>query len=172
MDRVARLADSRDMEPVEGTVEVDVPLDELWRCFSRPDWWPRWNDCFFWVHNHSLQAGRRLLWAFQPIRPRYLYKLPSVAKIVEVEPGRRATWEVTAVPGMYARHTYSLESRGDGRSAFSTWEKAMGSGFRLTHRFWLAHFRFVRDYSLDGARRLEHIYRREGRLDDATLPRR
>jgi len=73
---------------------------------------------------------------------------------------------------MYARHTYSLEQCSDGRSAFSSWEQAMGRGFRATRRFWLAHFRFVRDRSLEGAQLLEEIYRREGRLDDSTLPRR
>jgi Polyketide cyclase / dehydrase and lipid transport len=172
MDRGAQLLASGEMEPVEGTAEVDVPVDELWRCFSRPDWWPRWNASFFWVHNRSLEPGRQLLWAFHPIRPRYLYKLPAAARIVDVEPERRATWEVTAFPGMYARHTYSLEGRGDGSSAFGSWEQAMGRGFRLTRRFWIAHFRFVCDRSLQGARRLEEIYRREGRLDDATLPRR
>jgi len=37
---------------------------------------------------------------------------------------------------------HSLEQRSDGRSAFSSWEQAMGGGFRATRRFWLAHFRF------------------------------
>ena len=78
---------------------------------------------------------------------------------------RRVTWEVTAFPGMCARHTYSIEDRGDGRSAFSSWEQAMGPGFRLTRAFWVAHFRFVRDTSLEGAQRLEEIYVREGRIE-------
>lgn len=169
MSRAEQLLASHDMEPVQGTVEVEIPADELWRCFSRPDRWPRWNECFLWVRNRSLGAGRLLVWAFQPIKPQYLYKLPAIARIVEVEPERRATWEVTAVPGMYARHTYSIEPRGDGRSAFSSWEQAMGPGFRLTRRFWVAHFEFVRDRSVEGARRLEEIYRREGRLDPAAL---
>jgi hypothetical protein len=170
MDRAAQLLASREMEPVEGTVEIDVPVEDLWRCFARPGWWPRWNASFLWVHNRSLEPGRQLLWVFQPIKPQYLYKLPAAARIVEVEPEQRVTWEVTAFPGMFARHTYSLESRGDGRSAFSSWEQAMGRGFRLTRGFWIAHFRFVRDRSLEGARCLEDIYRREGRLEDETLP--
>jgi len=172
MERAERLVASHEMDPVQGTVEIAVPVEELWSCFSRPDWWPRWNRCFLWVRNRSLVVGQQLLWAFEPIKPQYVYKLPAAAKIVEVEPKRRATWEVTAFPGMYARHTYSLEERGDGRSAFSSWEQAMGGGFRATRRFWVAHFRFVRDRSLEGAQLLEEIYRREGRLDDSTLPRR
>jgi hypothetical protein len=169
MSRAEQLLASHDMEPVQGTIEIDVPADALWECFSHPNWWPRWNGSFFWVHNESLEPGRQLLWAFQPIRPRYLYKLPAAAKIVEVVPGERATWEVTAFPGMYARHTYSLEDRGGGRTAFTSWEQAMGRGFRATQRFWLAHFRFVRDRSLEGARRLEQAYARDGGLDVSTL---
>jgi hypothetical protein len=168
--RAERLVASHEMEPVQGTVELGVPADALWQAFSRPDWWPRWMRSFFWVHNRSLDVGNQLVWAFQPIKPQYLYKLPAIAKIVEVEPGRRATWEVTAFPGMFARHTYSIEDRGDGRSAFSSWEQAMGPGFRLTRAFWVAHFRFVRDTSLEGAQRLEQIYADKGRLDDSTLP--
>ena len=41
----------------------------------------------------------------------------------------------------------------------------MGPGFRLTRAFWVAHFRFVRDTSLEGAQRLEEIYVREGRIE-------
>jgi Polyketide cyclase / dehydrase and lipid transport len=160
-----KLVASHEMEPVHGTVELAVPANELWRAFSRPDLWPRWNKSFFWVHNRSLERGKQLVWAFQPIKPAYLYKLPAIAKIVEVEEGRRATWEVTAFPGMFARHTYSIEDRGDGRSAFSSWEQAMGPGFRLTRAFWVAHFRFVRDRSLEGAQKLEQMYAREGRIE-------
>ncbi|HEY1370476.1 MAG TPA: SRPBCC family protein [Gaiellaceae bacterium] len=169
MGRAEDLLASHDMEPVHGTVEIDVPVQELWRCFSRPDLWPRWNDCFLWVHNRSLDVGHQLVWAFQPIKPEYLYKMPAIAKIVEVEREQRATWEVVAVPGMYARHTYSMEPAGEGRSAFSSWEQAMGPGFRLTGKFWVAHFEFVRDRSLAGAQKLEEIYKREGRLDPDVL---
>jgi hypothetical protein len=52
------------------------------------------------------------VWAFQPIKPWYLYKLWSIAKIVELEPLSKVTWEVAAFPGMYARHTYHMEDLG------------------------------------------------------------
>lgn len=49
----------------------------------------------------------------------------------------------------------------------------MGRGFRLTKWFWIPHFVFVRDRSLEGARCLEEIYLREGRIVEAALsPRR
>jgi len=164
------LAQSTDMAPVQGTVEVAIPADVLWRCFTRADQWPRWNRCMFWAANRDLKQGDRLLWAFEPLRRWLPYKLPGIAELVEVEPGRQVTWEVTAVPGFFARHSYTVEDLGDGRSRFGSWEKAMGPSFRLLERFWVAHFEFVKDRSLQGARLLEQIYRTQGDLD--TIPRR
>lgn len=169
--RERALAESKDMVPIEGTVDVDVPISELWNFFTRADLWPRWNRCMLWARNRDLVPGRRLLWAFRPIRSWYPYVLPAVAKIVEVEGGRRVTWEVTALPGFYARHTYHVKDLGKGRTRFGSWEKAMGWGFRLMRRFWVPHFVFVKDRSLEGARELEHVYLREGRLDAQALPR-
>lgn len=167
------LARSTDMTPVQGTVDVEVPISTLWEAFAHANWWPRWNRCFFWVYNRDLVPGRQLIWYFQPIRWWYLYKMFAVARIVEVEKERRVTWEVTALPGFYARHTYFMEDLGDGRSRFGSWEQAMGWGFRLLKRFWIAHFTFVKDRSLEGARRLEEVYRKEGKLSGETLkPRR
>jgi hypothetical protein len=165
---------SSDMEPVDGSVVIDVPVDEFWSCFTRPDQWPVWNDCFFWVRNHDLTPGERLVWAFQPIRRWYLYKMPAVATIVEREEHRRVTWEVGAFPGFYALHTYYMEDAGAGKTRFGSWEQAMGPGFRWMKKFWLAHFWFVNESSLAGARRLEAVYRRSGSLDpellDAQIP--
>jgi glyoxylase-like metal-dependent hydrolase (beta-lactamase superfamily II) len=168
--RAEQLAGSSDMTPVHGTVDVDIPVDVLWRFFTQANLWPRWNSCFTWVHNRDLKLGRQLIWTFEPIRPWYLYKMPAMAKIVEVEPERKVTWEVTAFPGMYARHTYSVEDLGNGRTRFGSWEKGMGTGFRLTKWLWVPHFTFVKDRSLEGARYLESIYRSTGRLDQETVP--
>lgn len=155
---------STDMAPTSGAVEVDVPVADLWDVFARPRGWPTWNRCFTWVLNSSLEIDSHLIWAFEPIRPEYLYRMPAIARIVELEPQRRVTWEVTAFPGMYARHSYHLEPVGEGRTRFGSWEKAMGPGFRLARGFWLAHFAFVRDGSLHGARRLESLYRSQGSM--------
>ena len=48
-----------------------------------PNWWPRWTKCFFWARNRDLQLGQKLIWAFQPIRWYYLYKMFAIANIVE-----------------------------------------------------------------------------------------
>ena len=165
------LAESSDMTPVQGTVEVDIPIEVLWKCFTRANHWPRWNKCFFWVQNCDLVEGQQLIWCFQPIRWWYLYKMPAIAKIVEVEENRKVTWEVVALPGFYARHTYFMEDLGNGRSRFGSWEQAMGWSFRLTKKFWVAHFVFVKDQSLQGVRRLEAIYRKKGNLQEQNLPR-
>ena len=169
--REQRLAESRDMDPVSGTIDVHVPAQEFWSCFRRANFWPRWNVCFLRVVNRDLVKGRRLLWIFRPIRWWYPYLMFSVAKIVEVEPGRKVTWEVTALPGFYARHTYSIQDLGGGVTRFGSWEKATGWGFRLMKRFWLKHFVFVKDASLEGAVRLEDQYRRTQRLDLQSVRR-
>ena len=163
------LAESNDMEPIAGTVEVNIPINDLWECFTHANLWPLWNKCFFWAHNKELIPGKNLIWCFQPIRWWYLYKMPASAKIVEVEPEKKVTWEVTIVPGMYARHTYHMEDLGNGRSRFGSWEKAYGWGFRLSKGFWLAHFTFVKDLSLEGAKYLEKVYWDNGALNKETL---
>jgi hypothetical protein len=158
------------MSPVAGTVDVAVPIDVLWDCFRRADQWPRWNSCMLWVKNRHLALSDSLIWAFEPIQWWYAYKLPAIAPIVELEAPRKVTWEVNFIPNFYARHTYSLEDLGDGRTRFGSWEKAEGSSFRLLEPFWLAHFNFVKEASLVGAKTLEAVYQRTGGLDLADLP--
>jgi cyclase len=170
-DKKEALARSTEMVPVQGTVEVDVPIAALWEAFSHANWWPRWNKCFFWVHNHNIVTGQKLIWAFQPIRWYYFYKMFAIANIVEVDNQRRVTWEVTALPWFYARHTYHMEDLGNGRSRFGSWEQAMGAQIRFapTLHFWIAHFTFVKDRSLEGAQTLEKIYRRDGKITEEAL---
>lgn len=124
----------------------------------------------FWVRNRDLLLGQELIWVFEPIRWWYLYKLPAHARIVELEAQGKVTWEVTFIPGFYARHTYSMEDLGAGRTRFSTWEKATGFSFRLLRIFWLAHFVFVKERSLEGAQALETVYRQNGSLDPQHWP--
>jgi len=162
--RSRRLAASTDMTPVEGSVDIEVPADVLWALFTRPNRWPRWNPCFRWVYNTTLVEGEHLLWCFNPIKKWYPYIMPATANVIEVEPGRRVTWEVNALPGFYAHHTYSIDALPGGRSRFRSWEKATGRGFLATKKFWVEHFTFVKDRSLEGARTLESIYRRDGDL--------
>jgi hypothetical protein len=147
--------------PVEGSVELPMPVEELWRIFRSPRGWSRWNSCFWaaGVTGGRLETGRTLLWAFEPIRPEYLYKLPAVARLVDVVPGRRVTWEVTALPGFLARHTYWMEPIGNEACRFGSWEVADGPLYLLLRPFWLAHFRFVRDASLAGVERLPGLRR-------------
>ncbi|HZY42996.1 MAG TPA: hypothetical protein VFF59_13475, partial [Anaerolineae bacterium] len=84
---------STDMEPVHGTVDVDIPADVLWECFRHANWWPRWNACMWWALNDDLVLGQQLIWAFEPLQWWFLYRLPGMATLVEVEPGRKVTWE-------------------------------------------------------------------------------
>jgi hypothetical protein len=142
--------------PIEGSVELEMSVEDLWREFRRVRAWPRWNPCFWiaGVEGGTLAEGRTLRWAFQPIRPQYLYKLPAVARLVEVLPAKRVTWEVTALPGFHARHSYWMEPITAERCRFGSWEVAQGPLYGLLRPFWLAHFRFVRDASLEGAARL------------------
>jgi glyoxylase-like metal-dependent hydrolase (beta-lactamase superfamily II) len=169
-NRKAELLDaSNDMDPIAGSVDVAIPSNELWDAFSRAHQWPRWNRCFYWVRNRVLRKGDFLVWAFQPIRTWYLYKMPAIAKIVDLRAGRYVTWQVAILPGMYALHTYSVQDLGSGRSRFSSWEKGYGWSFRLMRRFWIAHFAFVRDQSLAGARLLESVYAENGNLSPAAI---
>ncbi|WP_033344070.1 SRPBCC family protein [Catenuloplanes japonicus] len=157
--------------PVRATVDVRIPVAEFWDVFRQARLWPRWNSCFHLVGNRDLTAGRRLFWTFRPIRPGYLYRMPAVADIVEVAAPYRVAWHVTALPGFFARHVYTLEDLGDGVTRFGSWETASGPAYRAARRFWVAHFEFVRDRSMAGAVLLEQHYRETGRLTAAGLSR-
>jgi len=142
--------------PVEGSIELDIPVERLWQIFRHVRLWARWNRSIWMagVTGGQLAEGEQLVWAFQPIRPEYLYKLPVTARLVDMVPERRLTWQVTILPGMHARHTYWMEPISEARCRFGSWEVAEGPLYRLLRPFWLAPFRFVRDESLAGARHL------------------
>lgn len=142
-------------QPVTGVVELAMPIDRLWEVFANVPGWPDWNRSFRWarVTGGVLRQGAMLYWSFNPIRPRYPYRMPALARIVECEPRRRVTWEVKA-PGFHAFHSYLFEGLDAERSLFGSWEAAEGPSFMAMRRFWLAHFDFVCRESLAGARRL------------------
>ena len=127
----------------------------MWELFADVAAWPRWNPCMLWarVLGGELKVGATLVWAFNAIRPWYPYKLPAIARIVEVEPGRKVTWEVR-LAGLHALHSYLFEPLDGGRCRFGSWEIAEGPGYRAVRAFWLAHFRYVCRASLEGARGL------------------
>jgi hypothetical protein len=141
--------------PIAGSTELDMPVERLWETFLDVPGWPRWNPCIWRsrVRGGELRAGATLIWAFNPIEPRYLYKMPAVAQIVELEPLDRITWEVS-MPGFHAVHAYRFAALADGRCRFGSWEVAEGPSYRALRRFWNAHFRYVCRESLAGARAL------------------
>lgn len=138
--------------PIAGSVEIELPVERLWEIFLDVPGWSRWNPCIWRsaVRGGQLRDGATLIWAFNPIERRYLYKLPAAAKIVEFEPCDRVTWEVR-MPGFHALHAYRFAALGEGRSRFGSWEVAEGPAYRGLRRFWDAHFRFVCRESLAGA---------------------
>ena len=138
--------------PIEGHVDLDLPVERLWEAFLDVRRWAEWNPCIWraGVRGGVLCEGATLVWAFNPIRPAYLYRLPAVARIVELVEHDRVTWEVSA-PGFHALHAYRFRDLGSGRSRFGSWEVAAGPSYRALRRFWLAHFRFVCRSSLAGA---------------------
>lgn len=138
--------------PIMGSVELDIPVGQLWDTFVDVESWARWNPCIWRsrVRGGELREGATLVWAFNPIKPRYLYKMPATARIVEMETHDRVTWEVSA-PGFHALHSYRFAGIGPERSRFGSWEVAEGPAYRATRKFWLAHFRYVCSASLGGA---------------------
>jgi polyketide cyclase/dehydrase/lipid transport protein len=141
--------------PIEGSVDLVMPVERLWERFVDVERWPEWNPCIWRsrVREGELRKGATLAWVFNPIKPAYLYKLPARARIVEFEPHDRVTWEVNA-PGFHAVHSYRFADLGSDRCRFGSWEVAEGPSYRALRRFWLAHFRYVCRASLTGARAL------------------
>jgi hypothetical protein len=60
--RAEALARSHDMEPVHGSVDLDMSADVMWSTFAQPSAWPRWNQCFFWCANRTLRSSIRSAW--------------------------------------------------------------------------------------------------------------
>lgn len=147
--------------PIEGSVDLELPIEDLWKAFLDVAGWPRWNPCIWRarVRRGELREGAKLVWVFNPIKRWYPYKMPARAEIVEFERHDRVTWEVNTL-GFHALHSYRFADLGAGRSRFGSWEVAEGISFRATRRFWLAHFRYVCRASLAGAETLAG-----GRLD-------
>jgi polyketide cyclase/dehydrase/lipid transport protein len=141
--------------PIAGSVVLELPVERLWEIFLDVPGWARWNPCIWRssVRGGELREGATLVWAFNPIRRAYLYKMPATAEIVEFEPHDRVTWEVGA-PGFHALHSYRFAAAGEGRCRFGSWEVAEGPAYRAMRRFWLAHFRYVCRESLTGAQSL------------------
>jgi hypothetical protein len=141
--------------PIAGSVEVAMPVEQLWEIFVDVRRWPEWNGCMWRsrVRGGELREGATLIWAFNPIKAGYLYKMPATAEIVEVVPHDRVTWEVSAL-GLHAVHSYRFAELGPDSCRFGSWEIAEGPAYRAMRRFWLAHFRYVCRESLAGARSL------------------
>jgi hypothetical protein len=141
--------------PVEGSVDLEMPVERLWQTFVDVERWREWNPCIWRarVRGGELRKGATLAWVFNAIKPAYPYKLPARAQIVEFEPYDRVTWEVSA-PGFHALHSYRFADRGPDQCRFGSWEVAEGPSYRALRRFWLAHFRYVCRASLAGARGL------------------
>jgi uncharacterized membrane protein len=141
--------------PIEGSVDLALPVERLWQAFLDVERWPEWNPCIWRarVGDGELRRGATLAWVFNAIKPAYPYKLPARAQIVEFEPHDRVTWEVSA-PGFHAVHSYRFADAGPDRCRFGSWEVAEGPSYRVLRRFWIAHFRYVCRASLAGAEAL------------------
>ena len=53
-----------------------MPVERLWDTFLDVERWPLWNPCIWRarVRDGELREGATLVWTFNPIKPRYLYK--------------------------------------------------------------------------------------------------
>ena len=141
--------------PVEGYTTLDMPVERIWGFQLDVPRWHEWNTCFAWSRmiGGRVELGRTLLFVFNPIQRRYPYRLPAVAKIVELEPYERLSWEVK-LPGFHALHSYRFERIDDSTCRYGSSEAAEGSLYRSARGFWLAHFAYVCESSLRGARDL------------------
>jgi len=142
--------------PVEGYTTLDMPVERMWNIQLDVGRWRDWNTCFAcsaMIGGGPLELGGTLVFVFNPIQRRYWYKMPAVAKIVELVPCRRVTWEVK-LPGFHALHSYRFERLDESRCRYGSWEVAEGPLYRIAEGFWLAHFGYVCESSLRGARGL------------------
>jgi hypothetical protein len=141
--------------PIEGSVDLAMPVQRLWQTFLDVERWSEWNPCIWRarVRAGELRKGATLAWVFNAIKPAYPYKLPARAQIVEFDPRDRVTWEVSA-PGFHAVHSYRFADLGPDKCRFGSWEVAEGPAYRALRRFWIAHFRYVCRASLAGAETL------------------
>ena len=91
------LAESQDMSPVQGMVEVDIPLKILWAAFIHANLWPRWNKCLFWVHNRDVMTVSILLCQAIRIRTKMASAPPTPQPSHSSENGRDPTVKHTSI---------------------------------------------------------------------------
>ncbi|MCA9772696.1 MAG: SRPBCC family protein [Myxococcales bacterium] len=145
----ARLERDRDMDPLEGAVEVSIACEVLWDRLADARRWPEWIDAIAWARaSASLTEGARIWIGF-----RSAPSLPVPFRVVQWRPGEGIAFELRA-PGLHWRHAWRVEAAGEGRARLSSWDLARGAVFRRFRGRLMARLEAMRASSLQGAREL------------------
>lgn len=95
----------------EKTVEIDAPVDVVWRAVTDVEDWPKWTKSvrkIAWLDGRTLSLGARAR-IKQPGMPSLVWK------VTELVPGKSFTWE-SSRPGVKTVATHVLERIDDQRT--------------------------------------------------------
>jgi len=105
-------------------IEINAPLNVVWRIFSQMEDWDSWNtacrSCCITAGDASLSAGTCFSFVIRPLA----FPLKVQPKIVKCDPGREVIWEGGKL-GINASHTWRFNEE-DGKVTLLSVESFKG----------------------------------------------
>ena len=109
---------------IEETIEINAPIDVVWRTFSHMERWDDWNtacrSCCITSGDEELSAGTCFSFVIRPL----IFPLKVQPRIVSCDPGREVVWEGGKM-GIYASHTWRFHEQ-DGKVNLLSVERFTG----------------------------------------------
>jgi uncharacterized protein YndB with AHSA1/START domain len=117
------------MVKVEASVIIDRPIEEVWKFITDLSKYPKWTDV---LEMRQTSAGP--LGVGTTIQGRYAKMLEN-ARIIEYEPNRKLTFEITSGPTKGTTNTLSMETI-EGKTRFArTVDHKFGGFYKLVWPF-------------------------------------
>jgi len=165
-DEVTALYQSNDMDTVDGSIEVSIPIDVLWSFFNQPSNWPIWSWGYASVDADSVELCTTINIQFNTYA-HLPFTLPSSCKVYNVtfeDDIVAVYWSYSAI-GLFGVHQQTLQKLSEDTSTYSNWEKADGLVIKSTSSIWENQFAFIQQMTLNGLTCLETVYQNTGYLD-------
>jgi len=109
---------------IQEEIEINAPMEVVWRTFSHMEQWDDWNtacrSCCITRGDEALSAGTCFSFVIRPLA----FPLKVQPHVVKCEPGREVVWEGGKM-GIHASHTWRFEEQ-DGRVKLLSIERFKG----------------------------------------------
>jgi len=165
-DAIEELYASNDMNSVETTVVVAIPIDVLWSFFNQPSNWPIWSWGYSNVDADSLLLCENLHINFNTYS-QLPFTIPSTCSVYNLTTEDEfvgVTWSYASI-GLFGIHTQTFTKLSEDTTSYYNWEKADGIDVATFSSIWQNQFYFVQQDTIIGMQCLETVYQNTGYLD-------